>query len=65
MGAIAAEARLRGYPAVRLDVIDSNGRAEALYRRLGFVETKRQHIGILRHVFGFDTAVTMVRQVQP
>ena len=63
MSAIGAEARLRGYGSVRLDVIESNDRAQALYHRLGFVETKRQQIGILRHVFGFQAAVTMVRQL--
>ena len=63
MSAIAAEARLRGYGSVRLDVIDSNERAQALYQRLGFVMTKRAEIGILRHIFGFRAAVTMVRQL--
>ncbi len=63
MGAIAAEARLRGYGAVRLDVIDGNTRAQALYHRLGFVETRRAEIGLLRHIFGFRAAVTMVRQL--
>jgi ribosomal protein S18 acetylase RimI-like enzyme len=63
MSAIAAEARLRGYASVRLDVIESNTRALALYHRLGFVEIKRAEIGVLRHVFGFRAAVTMVRQL--
>ena len=63
MAAICAEARLRGYESVRLDVVDSNWRAQALYLRLGFVETQRQHIGMLRHVFGFQSAITMVRPV--
>jgi ribosomal protein S18 acetylase RimI-like enzyme len=63
MGAIAAEARLRGYASVRLDVIESNERARALYHRLGYVVTKRADIGMLRHVFGFRAAVTMVRQL--
>ena len=63
MAAIAAEARLRGYGAVRLDVVDSNWRAQALYERLGYVETQRQDIGLLRHVFGFRSAVTMVRKL--
>jgi ribosomal protein S18 acetylase RimI-like enzyme len=44
-------------------VVDNNWRAMALYRRLGFVETQRQSIGLLRHVFGFNTAITMVRQI--
>ena len=63
LSAICAEARLRGYPAVRLDVVDTNWRARALYRRLGFVETQRQDIGLLRLFFGFTKAITMVRKV--
>ena len=61
--AACIEAASRGYPAVRLDVIDANWRAQGLYRRLGFVETKRQSIGFLRHAFGFAAAITMVRRL--
>ena len=61
--AICAEARLRGYASVRLDVIDSNLRAVDLYKRLGFAVTARQSIGVLRWVFGFAGAFTMVRPV--
>lgn len=63
LSAISAEARERGYPAVRLDVVDTNTRAQALYQRLGFVVTKRQNIGVLRHIFGFTQTITMVRKV--
>ena len=58
--AISAEAWSRGYDEVRLDVVDTNWRAVALYKRLGFVVLSRQHIGLLRHVFGFSSATTMV-----
>lgn len=61
--AACIEAASRGYSAVRLDVIDANWRAQGLYRRLGFVETKRQSIGLLRHAFGFASAITMVRRL--
>lgn len=61
LNAICAEGRRRGYPAVRLDVIDTNARARALYEREGFVPTKTAHIGVLRLVFGFSAATTMVR----
>jgi ribosomal protein S18 acetylase RimI-like enzyme len=63
LNAICTEARARGYGEVRLDVIDSNWRAVALYKRLGFVVTGRQSIGLLRHVFGFASATTMVRSL--
>lgn len=61
--AICEEARTRGYQEVRLDVIDTNWRAIALYKRLGFTVTGHQHIGLLRHVFGFTSATTMVRRL--
>ena len=63
LDAICAEARLRHYPAVRLDVIERNARAIALYRRLGFEVVARQDIGLLRLVFRFSATLTMVRAV--
>jgi ribosomal protein S18 acetylase RimI-like enzyme len=63
LAAITDEARVRGYGAVRLDVIDTNPRARALYERQGFVAVKTAGVGVLRHVFGFDSATTMVRGV--
>lgn len=61
LSAITAEARLRGYCAIRLEVIDRNTRAIALYERRGFAVTARQNIGILRWVFKFSAALTMVK----
>ncbi|MGL5008269.1 MAG: GNAT family N-acetyltransferase [Paracoccaceae bacterium] len=61
--AVAVEARARGYSAVRLDVVDTNPRARALYEREGFAEVKTTRMGILRHVFGFSSSTTMVRAV--
>lgn len=61
LGALCEEARSRHYGAVRLDVIDTNTRARALYERLGFVAAKTDHLGLLRHVFGFDAATAMVK----
>ncbi len=63
MAAIEDEARARGYAYVRLDVIDTNWRARALYERLGYMGIKTTPLGPLRHVFGFDAAVTMVKPV--
>ncbi len=48
---------------VRLDVIDTNPRARALYERQGFVSQGTSDIGPLRHVFGFQKATTMVCEV--
>lgn len=60
IGALCAEARKRGYPEVRLEVIDSNLRARALYARLGFKVLKTERIGLLAYIFGFRAATTMI-----
>jgi ribosomal protein S18 acetylase RimI-like enzyme len=59
--AICAEAARRGHQSVRLDVVDTNLRARALYERLGFRAVRTARIGMLRHVFRFSAATTMVR----
>lgn len=61
--AISQEAADRGYVEVRLDVIDGNERAKALYERQGFEAISTQSTGLARHIFGFRTATTMVRRV--
>jgi ribosomal protein S18 acetylase RimI-like enzyme len=61
--ALCREARSRGYREVRLDVIDSNWRARALYERQGFEAVRTEAMGALKHVFGFASATTMVRRV--
>ena len=61
LDAVCDEAATRGYAEVRLDVIDTNPRAKALYKREGFVEIDTQQLGPLRWVFGFASATTMVR----
>lgn len=63
LDAITIEAQKRGYGAVRLDVVDTNLRARALYERHGFVAGKSVGLGVLRHVFGFSSTTTMVRGV--
>jgi ribosomal protein S18 acetylase RimI-like enzyme len=63
LDAISREAAARGYAEVRLDVVDSNPRARALYERHGFEAQGDTPTGWLRHVFGFRSATTMVRQL--
>ena len=63
LAAIEAEAVRRGYASVRLDVIGENWRARALYERQGFVVIRRARLGLLRHVFGFASSLTMVKAV--
>jgi len=63
LDAICSEASRRGKAQVRLDVIDSNPKARALYERLGFVAGQVTVIGPLRHVFGFESATTMLKRV--
>lgn len=60
---VITEARRRGYQEVRLDVIDTNLRARALYERIGFVAIDTQDLGLLRYFFGFNSATTMVYSI--
>ncbi len=62
LDAICVEAKARGYAEVRLDVIDNNPRAKALYEREGFVAGGVQTLGPLKYIFGFESAATMVRK---
>lgn len=64
LDAIAREAATRGYAEVRLDVIDSNPRARALYERRGFVAMGDSHLGLFAPLFGFRSATTMVRRLR-
>ncbi len=61
--ALCDEAARRGYPAIRLEVIDSNVRARSLYEQVGFRTIKHDELGLLRHAFGFSSAATMVREI--
>lgn len=60
LDAIAEEARLRGYQEVRLDVVDENTRARALYERVGYRAVAHHSTGLLRYVFRFRAATVMV-----
>jgi ribosomal protein S18 acetylase RimI-like enzyme len=62
--ALCDEGTTRGYASIRLEVIDTNWRAKALYERLGFMAVKTERMGPLRHLFGFSAATTMVRPLR-
>lgn len=63
LSAIKAEAKSRGCDNVRLDVIDINPRARALYQDQGFHPVSTSDLGPFRHVFGFQSATTMTYRV--
>ncbi len=65
LAALYDEAAGRGYRSIRLDVIDANWRARALYERQGFLATRTETLGPLRHLFGFNASITMVRPLPP
>jgi ribosomal protein S18 acetylase RimI-like enzyme len=61
LAALYREAAELGYGSVRLDVVQDNFRARALYERQGFRATKTEELGMLRFLFGFASSTTMVR----
>lgn len=63
LAALYQEAAERGYVAVRLDVVQENFRARALYERHGFQAVRTEELGALRFLFGFAASTTMVRQL--
>ncbi|QNE73302.1 GNAT family N-acetyltransferase [Streptomyces finlayi] len=58
---IAAEQRCRD---IRLDVIDTNPRARALYERRGFTAGRTEYTPCLRGLLGFGAVTTMHRPVE-
>ncbi|KGF67463.1 molybdopterin-guanine dinucleotide biosynthesis protein MobC [Hoeflea sp. BAL378] len=60
IGSVRQKARELGCTSVRLDVIDSNPRARALYLRQGFVAEETSETGLFRHVFGFRSSTRMI-----
>jgi len=69
LSAVKDEARARNLSNLRLDVIDTNPRARALYERQGFIaladSDTGNNTGPLRWLFGFSTATTMVWTAPP
>jgi ribosomal protein S18 acetylase RimI-like enzyme len=64
LAALYQEAAERGYAAVRLDVVQDNFRARALYERQGFRAVRTEELGVLRFLFGFASSTTMVRSLE-
>jgi ribosomal protein S18 acetylase RimI-like enzyme len=64
LAALYQEAAERGYGAVRLDVVQDNFRARALYERQGFRAVRTKELGVLRFLFGFASSTTMVRHLE-
>ncbi|WP_455358793.1 GNAT family N-acetyltransferase [Streptomyces sp. SYSU K21746] len=60
VAAVAAEQDCR---QIRLDVIDTNPRARALYERRGFTAVRTEHTPYLRGLLGFGAVTTMHRPV--
>ncbi|WP_256984070.1 GNAT family N-acetyltransferase [Streptomyces sp. XY006] len=60
VAAIAAE---NGCRRIRLDVIDTNPRARALYERHGFLAQHTEQTPYLRRLMGFGAVTTMYRPV--
>lgn len=61
--AVCDEAKARNCRAVRLDVIDTNPRARALYERVGFQAHEKHDLGPFKWLFGFSYATTMTRSI--
>ena len=61
--ALSRHARENAYRDVRLDVLDNNPRARALYERQGFVAVKDQSYPFLQRFLGFSMVTEMRRPV--
>lgn len=61
--ALCLEAEARGHDAVRLDVVEENLRARALYERLGFCVRARRGSRLTRWLFDFGGFWVMVREL--
>lgn len=48
-----------GYRFIRLEVIDTNPRAQQLYERLGFQAVATHHYPWIKNLFGFSAVTTM------
>lgn len=60
---LCMEAQARGHRAIRLDVVEENLRARALYERLGFTVRARRGSRLTRWLFDFGGFWVMVREL--
>jgi ribosomal protein S18 acetylase RimI-like enzyme len=63
LAGIESEARRAGAARIRLDVIDTNPRARALYERHGFRAVDTHRLGLLGTLFGFAAATEMHKEI--
>lgn len=63
LAAIEDHAISKGLKRLRLDVIDENTRARALYERKGFQPVSHRTMGHLHRVFSFSGATTMIKKL--
>ena len=63
LAAIEDRALSKGLERIRLDVIDENTGARALYERRGFQPVSHSSMGPLHHVFGFSGVTTMFKEL--
>ncbi|MCE2489244.1 MAG: GNAT family N-acetyltransferase [Anaerolineae bacterium] len=61
--AVCRHARNKGYSDLRLDVLDNNPRARALYERQGFVALQERSYPVLQRFFGLSRVTEMRRTV--
>lgn len=58
-------ARDNGFATVSLEVIDTNLRAKALYKRLGYRKIATHTMGPFSRLFGFRTTCRMIKMIGP
>ena len=63
LAAVCDQARRAGCRTVRLEVVDTNTGARALYQRLGFTEVKTHRYPFVRHWLGFSGESVMIKQL--
>ncbi len=63
LAAVYDQARHAGCRTVRLEVVDTNTGARALYERLGFTEVKTRRYPFIRNWLGFSGESVLIKQL--